>query len=253
MSRRIRKKKSSPLETRLEGYAQAAGSLLRVVKKGGARKLVPMTTAAGAALAMAPAADASIVYSGTANYPLPDGSSNIAYLNLDNAGTGSTATDATLAVFPASGPTNANMLAFYTSQGIFTTGGPNVANFSSGAQIGPSYSNIVDGSTSLGVPVSRRLLNFYGTVGIAGVRFNIGGQDHYAWIRLDVALDGSSLTIVDWAYEDAPGTRISAGAVPEPGSGGLVGLGLLALGARGVRHRRKRLAELERASEAPGS
>jgi hypothetical protein len=245
MSRRIRKKKSSPLETRLEGYAQAAGSLLRVVKKGGARKLVPMTTAAGAALAMAPAADASIVYSGTANYPLPDGSSNIAYLNLDNAGTGSTATDATLAVFA----TNAAILATYPVQGIFSTGGPNVANFSSGAQIGPSYSNIVDGATSVG----RNLLNFYGGTGIAGVRFNIGGQDHYAWIRLDVALDGSSLTIVDWAYEDAPGTRISAGAVPEPGSGGLVGLGLLALGARGVRHRRKRLAELERASEAPGS
>jgi hypothetical protein len=107
----------------------------------------------------------------------------------------------------------------------------------------------VDGSSSL----ARKLVNFYGTVGIAGVRFNISGQPHYAWLRLQVAADGSSLTIVDWAYEDAPNTPISAGAVPEPGSAGLVGLGLLALGARGVRHRRKRLAELERASEAPGS
>jgi hypothetical protein len=218
MSRRIRKKKSSPLETRLEGYAQAAGSLLRVVKKGGARKLVPMTTAAGAALAMAPAADATIVYSGTANYPLPSGG-------------------------------NAAILATYPVQGIYTTGRPNVANFPSGSQIGPSYSHIVDGATS----VSRNLLNFYGGTGIAGVRFNIGGQEHFAWIRLQVSATGDSLTIVDWAYEDAPDTPISAGAVPEPGSAGLVGLGLLALGARGVRHRRKRLAELERASEAPGS
>ena len=44
MTRRIRKRRSGALDTRLEGYAQAAGSVLQVVKRGGARTLVPMTT-----------------------------------------------------------------------------------------------------------------------------------------------------------------------------------------------------------------
>jgi hypothetical protein len=243
MSRKIRKRKSGSLDTRLEGYAQAAGSLLHVARQGGARKLVPMTTAMGAALAMAPAADATIVYSGAQNLPLPIPSYDTAALNLDGA---DVSTDVRIAFTSVTGLVNISALT--TVQGIFTTGGPfnAAANFASGASIGPG-GNIAGGYTF------RSLYDFYGTTGFAGVRFNIGGQPHYAWLRLQINAAGDALTIIDWAYEDQPNTAISAGATPEPGSGALVGLGLLALGARGVRHRRKRLAELRKADEAPAS
>jgi hypothetical protein len=256
MSRRIRKKKSSQLETRLEGYAQAAGSLLHVVRTAGARKLVPMTTAAGAALAMAPAADATIVYVANQNFDLPlatGPSYDTARLDLDNAGA---ATDVQLAfTYNMTAMTSyANISALTTVQGIFTTGGPfnAAANLSSGASIGPG-GNIAYATTGPTGTAFRTLNDFYGTTGFAGVVFNIGGQPHYAWLRIQVNGAGDFLTIIDWAYEDQANTPIAAGAVPEPGSGALVGLGLLALGARGVRHRRKRLAEIAKADEAPAS
>jgi len=53
-----------------------------------------------------------------------------------------------------------------------------------------------------------------------GVSFLISGQPHYGWIRIDVAADCDSVTIVDYAYEDTPNTPIHAGA-PAP-VGGIV-------------------------------
>jgi hypothetical protein len=83
--------------------------------------------------------------------------------------------------------------------------------------------------------------------GYVGVKFNIGGQTHYGWIRLTVA-GFSSATITGYAYETVPNKSISTGATsgpakvsalapadvprltpPEPAS-----LGLLACGAEGI-------------------
>lgn len=44
-----------------------------------------------------------------------------------------------------------------------------------------------------------------------GVSFDIGGNQHYGWIRIDVAADAGSYTIFDYAYEDQPGVAILAG------------------------------------------
>ena len=97
---------------------------------------------------------------------------------------------------------------------------------------------------------------FLGTAAIAG--FKVDGR--FGWIRLVFAeitpeerfecFQGTqapdvdctprgNLRIIDYAIETEVGTPIIAGAVPEPGTGTLVGLGLLALGARGVRERRR--------------
>lgn len=67
------------------------------------------------------------------------------------------------------------------------------------------------------------------------------GADVFGWVRIRVAGDSSttpspfSITILDAAYE-ASGGAITAGAIPEPGSLGLLALG--ALGLMGTRRRR---------------
>ena len=78
---------------------------------------------------------------------------------------------------------------------------------------------------------------------IAG--FRVG--DRYGWLR--VRFDGggpgdviSTGRLVDWALGTVPGQAVAAGVVPEPTTGALTGLGLLALGARGVRARRRATA-----------
>ena len=81
------------------------------------------------------------------------------------------------------------------------------------------------------------------TSGYAGFRIQneANGTTNYGWVRVTVTNDQenlpSSITINEWAYEDSPGTPIPAG-IPEPSEIGL-GLGLLALGAAGIRRHRK--------------
>lgn len=44
-----------------------------------------------------------------------------------------------------------------------------------------------------------------------GIRFDIAGDVHYGWIRLDVTLSPVSLTIKDWAYREGADEGIDAG------------------------------------------
>jgi hypothetical protein len=44
-----------------------------------------------------------------------------------------------------------------------------------------------------------------------GLKFKVDNNTHYGWARLDVANDGSSFTIKDFAYEMSPDKKIIAG------------------------------------------
>ena len=66
-----------------------------------------------------------------------------------------------------------------------------------------------------------------GTLAYVGFRFNAVDGTHYGWIQLSVG--AGSINFVSAAYQATPNTPIAAGAIPEPGT-----LGLLALGAVGV-------------------
>jgi hypothetical protein len=67
-----------------------------------------------------------------------------------------------------------------------------------------------------------------------GLSFPAGPNTFFGWVRVDVNNSAGTLKIDDWAYESQPGIGIKAGAgaVPEPGTLGLLaagGAGLLAL------------------------
>lgn len=55
------------------------------------------------------------------------------------------------------------------------------------------------------------------------------GQRHFGWLRIDDTIPGGHLFVVDWAWAVSPGQSIPAGAVPEPSTWALFGLGISVL------------------------
>ncbi len=76
-----------------------------------------------------------------------------------------------------------------------------------------------------------------GSTCIYGVRFELGGADHFGWVQFHEGTDTQSL--LRWAYETQAGVGILAGdmgTVPTPPTLTLLGLGLAAMGS--VRRRK---------------
>lgn len=71
----------------------------------------------------------------------------------------------------------------------------------------------------------------------AGFRFLNASGVHYGWVRARIEETSNQITIFDYAYESLADTRITAGAVPEPATLGLV---LLAAGAAATLRRARR-------------
>lgn len=55
------------------------------------------------------------------------------------------------------------------------------------------------------------------------------GQRHNGWMRIDNTIPGGGAYLVDWAWAVTPGESIAAGAVPEPSTWALLGIGLAVL------------------------
>jgi hypothetical protein len=60
-------------------------------------------------------------------------------------------------------------------------------------------------------PKKLQFGDFLGQEHFVGVQFPIDGRNHYGWIRVQVANDGTSLKIRDYAYHIEPETIIKAG------------------------------------------
>ena len=58
--------------------------------------------------------------------------------------------------------------------------------------------------------------DFVGEEKYIGVRFYIGTEQHYGWIRASIGAHLEPMTIVDWAYEETPGVGILTGDIGLP-------------------------------------
>ncbi len=73
---------------------------------------------------------------------------------------------------------------------------------------------------------------FAGLDGYLGIRFYIGSELHYGWIRLNLNNGYPAQAIgyvTEWAYNSVPDQAIAAGVVPEPSTLALLALGAAAL------------------------
>ncbi|MGI9515452.1 MAG: PEP-CTERM sorting domain-containing protein [Pirellulaceae bacterium] len=253
-------KQSNPLNEKLDGYLRSARAVM-ALSGSQAKLLAGFTAATGAALAMAPAADADIVYSGVQNITLTkqqgpndhftfstsfdmDGNGNDFQMRLNgNYYFGSSMTTYGTYSF-SSRSVNARLIG-QGGAGVGIAGGF-ARNFSSGSNIGTPLATAAD--ALLARTNSSAIYGpFYNVTGFLGVQLASG---NFGWIQVSItnpAIDGGTYTVIDWAYEDS-GASIVAGEVPEPSAVG--GLALLALGYAGVnRYRRRRKDEAAEKTE----
>jgi hypothetical protein len=240
-------------------------------------KLLRYSSAAATALALSNSADAAIVpidVSGFSTISL-SGTNDTEILSLDL--NGDSATDV---VF---GGTRVETATYTTSPttttNYFTYGAFNINPFegpgnpsgtlqvaAGGSVVGranPAAANLASGSVSTAINASAGTNAWLmlttnsaaqsgvfvapapGTseTGIVGFNFNIGANEHFAWLELLISADANgrpeTLEVLGGAYESTPDTDLPVGVIPEPANVGL-GLGLLALGATGVRSMRRR-------------
>lgn len=118
-------------------------------------------------------------------------------------------------IFPTGSGSNSN-------QGSNGNGfvGFNAGNFAYPSNLGSG--DAIDGNASF-VTDARGDLNFYScaytnsqfcggvTDRFLGVSFQLAGNTHYGWIRLDLAPSGDNFVIKDFAYNATPGAAIAAG------------------------------------------
>jgi MYXO-CTERM domain-containing protein len=200
-----------------------------------------MHFAAAAALCVAGAANAAVVYSGAVNFVCAidiDGT----YINVETGqltngpGAGVPGWD----VNPYRSTTGSGMNFFSPTGGGMVSAASGVGsalNLAGGTSIG-STSNFSSSTATIAFGSAAGQWQ-YGTTNIVGFRFvSSAGTTHYGWMRFLMGAQPASgnqvtRTVVDFAYESVAGASIAAGAVPAPGA-------LALLGVAGLASRRRR-------------
>lgn len=86
----------------------------------------------------------------------------------------------------------------------------NAGNFLSNGVLGAQVNVVVTGAYS--TSFTQEMGNFGGqTDKFLGVKFDISGNNHYGWIRLDVAATWDGITVKDYAYNAVPDLELYAG------------------------------------------
>jgi hypothetical protein len=193
-------------------------------KKLNAKLLAYCGMASGALLA-APSAEATIIYSGVKNLDVSTGNP-MRSVDLDSDGVIDMQFRNHLGSYSSYiGLTQLNNNFFAGKAG---SRGP--SNVFMNASIGPSLSwwqaqashNLLNGTFQLRACNPAPFGSFAYTTGYLGVKFDIGSNKHYGWIKYHGSnfipprncyqtLGHVTGTIIDWAYESTPDTSILAG------------------------------------------
>jgi hypothetical protein len=259
------------LDVDLEHYSVTARTVLNLqppAKRLG--ELTFYTAAAGSALALAPVAEASIIYSGVKNIQVLNhmtaDSSKVVDLNGDgqddmrffapypftnNGGTGPR-------VIAGMSMLGGGVVLAGSAGGILRLdasaadlngkGNYNPPLNTLGGTVWANKGTLLKSQNGLGNESGFwKHTHTYGThgtaEGFAGIKL---ANDDFGWLRFELSTslfpadhpDLTSLTLVDWAYQSVPGASIHVGdpdSIPEPSS-----LGLMALGAAGIAMLRRR-------------
>ncbi len=205
------------------------------------------------ALAAAPAAQATVVYSGVLNLAVPNTAAGL-YVNVLNGTTFSGP-----GTFPALGGPGANydFNAFGSTSWSFFAPGTSgqsaptvpllsrgyVAATATGAASNLALGTLISGSSVFNTGSAAGTAVSTGAAAIIGFRFRNEGADlttavddtvHFGWARF-ILTAGAPGTLVDYAFESTPLTGILAGStapIPEPATWLLMGLGVAGLVAR---------------------
>ena len=178
------------------------------------KRLAAYSVAAAGMLAVAPAADAAIQYSGPRNIVINLGNQNV-LIDLNNDGN-----DDFQFVL------SSNSSYFYMSLGqsgrsvIAEQINHRPAILPNNYQVkdalnNPYYWTSSVSSSTLAGPNNG---NFKGKRGFLGVKFNTAGGIRHGWVQIDGTSWPAQGIIVDWAYEDT-GAPIAAGVTGNTGTG----------------------------------
>ena len=187
------------------------------MKKGIQAKLNAYAAAAGT-IALAGAADAQIVYTDI-NPDTIVHDSLIYVLDFDNNGqpelqfnTGASSSAYFATVEVLGNASNAIIGSLYAAAYPFPTAMNNGDSISF-TNTGWQNQGVNNGVQNLGVVYgSSTYANWVGVNDkYLGVRFSIGANTHYGWVRLSVSASVANITIKDYAYQTLPGVGITAG------------------------------------------
>lgn len=233
MSKNRKNKTGEALDQQLTSYAVMSATV--PARKDSKAWLV--YGAASAALVVGSAAEASVMY--TSGLPIIIGGSagtHTGYLDIDGYGT-----DFGFRVINVTNGTSS----FGKVEGFGLTEGNLIAssdfralNYTNSDRVGPVvFTEGFQGTKGEGVEIGT-------DINVLGVNFvgQSGGGIHAGWIQVDVNTGPKGapigLEIIRAAWETTPDTAIHV-SVSEPEATWLLGLGLLAMGATGIRRMRK--------------
>ena len=202
-------------------------------------KIKRYTALAGGITAIAGVANAQVVYTDINPDQLVTGNGGMYSLDVDNDGTVDFSLT-TMVVTSSYTYYGMNISLQYdaavvspaaSGNSMMTSYSSGVANVPVGSAIGSSgsfssasgflgYSLTYSITGSLSTSGSFSGGNFINGEGFVGLKFDISGDTHYGWARVEVTPDGTTLSVKDYAYESTANTAILSGN----GANGPVGI-----------------------------
>lgn len=192
-------------------------------------------TCAAAAAGVAAGAQAAIVWSGAVNINIPSDTFGV-YLNVVNGATSNSGSLSGWDLNCWSGSA-LNFFSSTSSGQTQATGMVGTGTVASNLAAGTLISGASTFTTNVGTQTTTGL-NLNSSNNIFGFKFydETAAAYRYGWVRISLGATagGQPRSIVEYAYENT-GAGIQAGAVPGP-----AGLAALAMGAVGIRSRRRK-------------